>query len=236
MFKVHNIFSIGYRCNACDFLSQYLNVRKYSSPFSYMLIDIETALNFIRTRFENFTSKDFLKSPENYIRYNNLNWKCNHVHIISDEIEKGVDVYDMKKTCIWNHHNLFDKEVVESIDRRSKHLLHVLDTKPESMLLFYIDKVREFPNFDISLLKDFKCNFLVLAPILNFKLEPTLVYDNGKIKVIYFKSDLANGAADAGNHPEEWKKLAILIKSLYEFEIEERCLPLRNGELIPHVK
>jgi len=187
-----------------------------------MLIDIETALDFIRSRFENFTSKDFLKSGENYIRYNNLNWKCNHVHTISDEIEKGTDVYDMKKTCIWNHHNLFDKEVVESIDRRSKHLLHVLDTKPESMLLFYIDKVREFPNFDISLLKDFKCNFLVLIPILNFKLEPTLVYDNGKIKVIYFKSNMANGAADASNHPEEWKKLAILIKSLYEFEIEER--------------
>jgi hypothetical protein len=35
---------------------------------------------------------------------------------------------------------------------------------------------------------------------------------------------MANGAADVTNHPEEWKKLSILIKSLYEFEIEERCL------------
>jgi len=48
---INDIFAIGYRCTTDHFLDKYLKIRKYSSPISYMVIDIQTALNFINKDF-----------------------------------------------------------------------------------------------------------------------------------------------------------------------------------------
>lgn len=39
MCNINNIFVIGFRCNADEFLSEFLKIRRYSSPFSYMVIE-----------------------------------------------------------------------------------------------------------------------------------------------------------------------------------------------------
>jgi len=39
--KINNVFSVGYKCNTDGFLDKFLKIRKYSSPFSYMVINIE---------------------------------------------------------------------------------------------------------------------------------------------------------------------------------------------------
>ena len=38
--SINNCFSIGYRCVTDDFMKG-LNIYKYSSPFSYMVCDLE---------------------------------------------------------------------------------------------------------------------------------------------------------------------------------------------------
>ena len=64
MRQINNVFSIGYRCNA-DELLEALNIRKYSSPFSFMVIDVKTALKFISTKFENYTNPEFIEPGNN---------------------------------------------------------------------------------------------------------------------------------------------------------------------------
>jgi hypothetical protein len=51
---IHSVFAIGSYCDA-DFLLADMYIRGYSSPFSWMFIDLKTALEFIQTGFEGFT-------------------------------------------------------------------------------------------------------------------------------------------------------------------------------------
>jgi hypothetical protein len=78
--NINNIFSIGFRCNTDEFLSNFLKIRRYSSPFSYMVIDIKTALNFIDNKFLNYTNKDFSFPGKNTYKFNKKNWTCNNIH------------------------------------------------------------------------------------------------------------------------------------------------------------
>ena len=50
MIKINNIFSIGYRCTNDELLKS-MKLREYSGPFSYMVIDYKSALEFIENRF-----------------------------------------------------------------------------------------------------------------------------------------------------------------------------------------
>jgi len=50
---IHSVFAIGSYCDA-DFLLGDMYIRGYSSPFSWMFIDLETALQFIQTGFKGF--------------------------------------------------------------------------------------------------------------------------------------------------------------------------------------
>jgi hypothetical protein len=211
--NINNIFSIGFRCNADDFLNLFLKIRKYSSPFSYMVIDIKTALNFIQNNFENYT-------------FNKQNWSCNNIHKYSIITNDYVDILDMDKVCIWNHHNLYDENIINSFNRRSLHLLECLSMKPNTLLLFYIEKIQKYGEkdcyFDKNILKKYNCNFLILIPLLNFNSEPFLFYDDTKVRIIYFNSNLEKFSTDINCHVKEWNKLNILINKLYKFNIENR--------------
>ena len=62
--NINNIFAIGFRCNTDEFLDKFLKIRRYSSPFSYMVIDIKTALHFIDNNFLTYTDMNFIKNGE----------------------------------------------------------------------------------------------------------------------------------------------------------------------------
>ena len=232
--KIANIFSIGFRCNACEFLEFYLQIRKYSSPFSYMVIDIKTALSFIDNKFENYTHKDFIDIGNRTNTFNKLKWSFNNRHKITGDFNAYDDILNMKKVCIWNHHKLYDKNTIESINRRSHHLLTVLENKPETMLLFYIEKIQEYKEnasyFDISILDKYACKFLIIIPLLNFNSNPVLYYDSEKIKIIYFNSNLEGWGTDRYCHVDEWNKLKVFVNQLYEFNIEHREDNIMNIE------
>ena len=224
--NINNIFSIGFRCNTDEFLINFLKIRKYSSPFSFMVIDIKTALNFIQNNFENYTNKDFIEQGKNTYKFNKYNWSCCNIHKCSILANDYVDILDMDKVCIWNHHNLYDENIINSINRRSLHLLDCLNKKHDTTLLFYIEKIQKYGEkicyFDKNILDNFNCNFLILIPLLNFNADPFLFYDNSQIRIIYFNSNLDSWATDINYHIEEWNKLQILINKLYNFSIENR--------------
>lgn len=227
--RINNIFSIGYRCNSDEFLIEYLKVRKYSSPFSYMVIDIKTALEFIDRRFQYYIDHNFIQPGNTSFKFNKHKWRCNHVHKFSKITNNNVDILDMDKVCIWNHHNLKDSNTIKSIHKRSNHLLECLDNSPKSTLLFYIEKIQIFNEkedihkyFDKTILQKYNCNFLILVPLLNYESEPILICDDEYIKIIYFKSDLTSWSVCLHVFVNEWKKLNEMINNIYEFDIEER--------------
>jgi hypothetical protein len=225
--NIDNIFAIGYRCNTDEFLINFLKIRKYSSPFSYMIIDIKTALQFIDHKFENYTNKDFIDPGKKTYKYNKLRWSCNNIHKYSVLTNDYVDILDMDKVCLWNHHDLYDEDTVKRINRRSSHLLNCLSEKPRTLLFFYIEKIQKYGEkecyFDKTILDKYPCNFLILIPLLHFNSEPLLFYDDSRIRIIYFKSTDEAWATDITSHKEEWKKLQILINKLYHFTIEDRA-------------
>jgi len=220
---INNIFTLGFRCNADDF-TRYLQIRKYSSPFSYMVIDIKTALSFIENKFEDYTT-NIIPGKKTY-KFNKNDWSCNNIHTCSVITHDYVDILDMDKVCIWNHHDLYDKNTVYSINRRSLHLLDCLSKKPDTTLLFYIEKIQNYEGndkcyFDKNILDKYDYKFLILLPLLNFNSAPLLFYDNSRVRIIYFNSNLEGNATDISSHVEEWAKLRILVNRLYDFNIEE---------------
>ena len=48
---ITDIYSLGYRCNTDDLMKQ-MNIRNYSSPFSYMVIDYKSVFHYINTNFK----------------------------------------------------------------------------------------------------------------------------------------------------------------------------------------
>jgi hypothetical protein len=224
--NITNIFAIGFRCNTDEFLNFFLKIRKYSSPFSYMVIDIRTALNFIDNNFLNYTNKDFILPGKNTYKFNKHNWSCNNIHSYSIITNDYVDILDMDKVCIWNHHNLYDQNIINSLHGRSLHLLECLNKKSDTTLLFYIEKIQKYEYngcyFDKSILDKYNCKFLILIPLLNFNSDPFLFYDDTQIRIIYFNSNLESWGTDISSHIEEWNKLQILINKLYNFNIENR--------------
>ena len=224
--KIQNIFSIGFRCNTDQFLNTYLNIRKYSSPFSYMVIDIQTALHFIKNDFNTFTDMNFILPGKTSYKFNKHKWICNNIHKISNITNDYVDILDTNNICIWNHHNLSDENTLNSINRRAEHLLYCINKNPEETLLFYIEKIQKYGEkedyFDKSVLDEVNCKFLILIPILNFNSDPRIHYSDKNVKIIYFNSNIELWATDINSHIEEWDKLKSIINKLYDFDITNR--------------
>jgi hypothetical protein len=227
MKKITNVFSIGYRCNT-DALLKKFNMRYYSSPFSYMVIDIETALGFIDNKFDNF-----LKTK--YVRNNKFYWCENlwaknlffHNNYLPNE-NSNVKLNEWDKICVWVHHNI-SKEG-DTIKRRYNRLLERLENKSESLLLIGILKIKDydenkiFYNIDklLNFVKNNKCNLLILIPLYKFNDEPTIVYNENNLLIVYFNSYYEkNGTAFTDNRIK-WVSIKEIIDNNYYFEIDEK--------------
>jgi len=219
--EIHNVFTIGYKCESSGFLD-FLGVQKYSSPFSFMLIDINTSLYFIDTAFTTYTDKDsYIDTWRLPLKFFGGEWGCYHIHKVSDTITEGTEISRLNQICAWNHHNITDDETAERMGRRSRHLLHLLETTPETLLLFYIEKLQWYEEgksiyFDVDRLKNYKCNFLILVPVRNFDKELFIAYDNNKIRVIYI-SIPAEGWEIPHNNT-----IKNMLNELFAFAIKER--------------
>ena len=227
MILITNVFALGFRCNADEFLEKYLKIRVYASPFSWVVIDLKSALVFIKIKFKGYTNAYYItrvRTPNNYKWYNKLyNGELFFHNFFPITVNKNI--IENERCCIWLHHNLHDASIVRKLNARATHLLNVLENAAKSLLFIYLEKIQDFNNnnnsyFDITLLDDFTCHFLILIPLLNYNREPSIIYTSiERIKIIYFSSSLEKQVVDTKCHIDEWNKVTALVNSIYEFNI-----------------
>ena len=166
---IHSIFTIGRHC-AADYLVNDMYIRGYSSPFSWMNIDLETSLHFIKTRFQDFT--DVIRSSA-----------IKNENGVYDFTHKNYPFNGWDRICLWSHHDLSDSTVVESLKRRAHRLMSCLNYS--STLLLYYDKIAHPIEFYRSLVdpftQEYPARILVICPSEN---EPAILYQSDALCVI----------------------------------------------------
>lgn len=150
-------------------------IRGYSSPFSWMDIDLETALRFIRTGFHGFT--DVIRADE---RPNE-----NGVYEFR---QKDYAVFNWDRICRWTHHDLSDNTVVESLRRRADRLLSSIHS-PSTLLLYY-DKITHPIEYYRAIIepftKEYECRILIIGPS---ETAPTVIYQSDSLCIVSGNTD-----------------------------------------------
>jgi len=220
MTYIKDIFSIGYSCENDYFLKD-INMRQYSSPFSYMIIDIETAIHFINTEFKGYLD---VITPSRIPPYK-LDEKILTTNFFMNKafIDDKTIIEDWDRVCLWIHHDINSPDIVAALNRRSKHLMTTIREHPESTLFTYLDKPRDYLEhykyFNLDLLREFtdkyKCQLLILIPFNNMFMKPYIAINTERVKVIYFMKYV-------------FGPINTLIHTFYEINIDEGGLEDKN--------
>ena len=245
---ITDIYSIGYRCNTDDLMKK-LNIRHYSSPFSYMVIDYKSVFKYINNNFENFFDIIYLNNKEknneiyelsnqefyNYNWYNTFWYNDLYINkscLINKHIQ---NVPDWNNVCIWNHHNINNIEVKNTINKRIERLYNSLNNKSNTTLLIYINKIEKNINYDKNELLDFiknkKCNLLFIQPLYYYNKEIENIYTDNNLNIIHMNSYYECNGTGLDDTRIAWKKLEELIYKIYEFKIptQKKILFLLNN-------
>jgi len=228
MINITNIYSIGYRCNNDDFLKSN-NLRKYSSPFSYMLIDYKSSLNFIDNSFNNYF--DYIIIESNKIKLIDKFFTTpvfinkNYNNILESNI-----VHNWEKICLWNHHNLNNE--IDIISLRANRLLYNLNNKSSSLMLFCIHKIQNYIDDNINnyididfLLKfnnKYNTHLLFILPLFNYNLDPKIMYNSNNIMIIYLNSFYESNGTAFSDERIKWNDVMKLMNNYYNFNIEDK--------------
>ena len=213
-----------------------MNIRNYSSPFSYMVIDYKSVFKYINNNFTDYFNTIYLNNKEknnniydlsnqtfyNYNWYNNL-WYSDLYINKSNLCNKHIqNVPDWENICIWNHHNINDIEVKNTINRRIERLYNSLNNKSDSTLLIYINKIETSINYDKNELLEFinkkKCNLLFIQPLYNYNYDLKHIYTNNNLNIIHMKSYYECNGTGLDDTRISWDKLKIMIHNIYEFK------------------
>lgn len=170
---INFIFSIGYRCNSTDFLTNF-KLRKMSSPFDYSFIDFETSLKIINTQFNDYCNDiillnknkqrielfykkhtsaiknkfhTLLKNDVGYMAHNynghNLLFNQNY---FDDSIEPDKNLYNWKTICCFYHHDISDSNTYYTIKKRCERFNNIINKYNQTTALFYITKIIHCEN------------------------------------------------------------------------------------------
>ena len=234
---ITDIYSIGYRCNTDDLMKK-LNIRHYSSPFSYMVIDYKSVFKYIYNNFEDFFDIIYLnnkdKNDEIYElsnqKFYNYNWYdtfwYNDLYINKSCLNNKhiQNVPDWPDVCIWNHHNINDINVKDTINKRIKRLYNSLHNRSTSTLLIYINKITKNITYDKTELLDFieknPCNLLFIQPLYNYNNELEHIYTSNNLNIIHMKSYYECNGTGLDDTRIAWNKLEVMINNIYEFKVE----------------
>lgn len=225
--SITNCFSIGYRCNTDEFMKG-LNIRKYSSPFSYMICDLETSIQFILNNFEDFLNVTS-KQTHNF-KWNSKKWR-HHLFFNNSFIPEkdNIDVNKIKRICVWNHHDIHNIKIVDTIKRRCLRLLNA--DKLFNILYIHIDNIQNYDTdnwesyFPVETILNFinnNCNryILLLLPLLNYTKDPTLYKINTNLNIIFYNSNTDGNINDYGNSKIKWNIIKELVLKNYSFNIK----------------
>jgi hypothetical protein len=227
MIKINNIFSIGYRCTNDELLKS-MKLREYSGPFSYMVIDYKSALEFIENRFQKYLDFDYLNNTKYY-------W-CENLWIknlffnkkYTPNSKSNIRLDKWNKICVWPHHNLFNDTPM--LKRRCNRFLNILDNKPSTMLLLCIPKIQEYSTdtcfYDLDLLLNFigkhKTHLLMLVPLHNFNHLPLVVYNKDNLLIVYFNSYYEKNGTAYSDNRIRWDMIKKIINDNYVFDIDKK--------------
>ena len=196
MHRINYIISIGRRCNTDDFLDRF-KLRRFSSPFAYLLVDFATSIHLIDTAFANYFTK-IIKHTTNSLMYNKI-WRFTKTFFYNSHFTTLCDdyVYNFKSFLMWNHHDPISDS--QTFKRRISRTLDILEKYPETTLLFYIDKIHIAENINDTVkivIEKFNtlsisCKLCYIIPIENCSTTtlPNIVFSNNSINVISFPSN-----------------------------------------------
>lgn len=163
------IFSAGYRCYAVDFLVCH-GLRKFSVPFDYLYINLETVFKLIDNKLSDFLSDIvivnknqsmcILTNPRNtshikdnvflwankvvsYMKhdYNHLNLRINQNYLDDSGKDLSSNMYEWDNICSFHHHDLTKHDVFNKIQMRCERFNSTLEEHRGSSALFHITKI-----------------------------------------------------------------------------------------------
>ena len=189
MIEIDNVYSIGSRCNCDDFLKCY-DFRNESSPFSYMLIDLECVVITIETHFEYFlTNIELLQHPTSIDPPNDQS-RTRWIN--------ASNVYrNTKKHFMWDNHDMGDQNIVNNIRRRSTRFMDRLEHKPRSTLLVCILPVDSDIHYQITVCERITQVFPVNIALINPVTRETPVDIQRKDTIIIY----THTSAGDNDHP-----------------------------------
>ena len=146
---------------------------KFSGPFDWMYIDLETSLLNITNRFESYLDdivilnkdeniliniwnknfelikSDILKLYDCDISYRNENYLKTTLPINQNFTTiSSNDLYEWNRICVFLHHDLNSNDEVNKIKIRADRLNQVMDKDKDNVMLFYISKIIESKTID----------------------------------------------------------------------------------------
>ena len=167
MKEINYVFSIGYRCNSVQFLRRF-EMSKFSGPFDWMYIDLESALFNINNLFESYLNDIVILNKEeskiiniynkNYniikdeiidlynseISYMNENYYKTTLPINQNFTEvNSKNIYDWERICVFLHHNLNSIKEINKIKNRIDRFNNIMKNDNQKVILFYISKILE---------------------------------------------------------------------------------------------
>lgn len=149
------IITIGHRCTTDAILSRY-NMRHFSGPFSYLFVDFETSLQLINTNFENYFTNIKLVKHKGDIKYLN-HWRMTKLFYVNTHFTEDIhnkNIYNLSRYLIWNHHDMFEKNIIETFKRRIDRIIGLLNN--DNCVLFFIGKIYQGDNIDLFIHNNIK--------------------------------------------------------------------------------
>lgn len=161
MKEINYVFNIGKRCNGTEFLKSF-NLRKFSSPFDWMFINIETSLELIKNNFKEFIDdivyininndiKNSLKGKEiddklielKNISYIAHDYNNNQLFFNQKFLPEKIDsnIYNWDRILLFLHYNFYNEADIEKLKRRQERFQSIIKENPENTLLFYLSQI-----------------------------------------------------------------------------------------------
>jgi hypothetical protein len=166
------VLSIGYRCYSAEFLKNY-NLRKFSGPFDYMCIDMETCFKAIHNNYYDFLNdiivmyrneksvklmyqkktreikKNIVELLENDIRYMADNYNNSGLLINQNYIDDNTlsgNLYDWNSICLFLHHAIQSEDIYKQLKMRCDRSQRLMQKYGETTCLFFISKIVNCSN------------------------------------------------------------------------------------------
>lgn len=210
---------MGYQCTTDHFLLKF-GLRKQSSPFSYMIIDIQSASKIVDSNFKTFMENvEYVKNINEFMwcnRFWDRNLFFNKTFTKTYHECKNVNEYE--NVCIWNHHNIQDLSTRNTLIRRCERFNQLYKLK--DTLILYIHKIKN--NISdvhdiINFCKCLKYNICILFPIYNH--EPTInkVFRSENILMLSYKSNYNLNSNDINDDTIDWNSIYQTLIKYYKF-------------------